>query len=395
VSAEYEPKLLLEAVGQPSIAVGADRFGAAVGGAASFYFGDMLGDRLLATAVQFTSAVAGTFSLKDAAAEVAYFNLGRRWNWGVVASQIPYLSGGFQVGTGTTPQGEPVEVAQTILFRQTERSVAGVLGYPLNRAARIEFKGGINQISFDQIAQTTAYSLSSGQVATATTVTPLAPSLGLATSAAAFVFDTANFGATSPVQGQRYRLEAGPTVGTINFATLLADYRRYFMPVPFYTVATRIVHYGRYGGGAEDSRLLPLFLGYPTLVRGYGAGTFGAGECVPNATSECPALDRLIGSRMLVGNVELRFPLLRPFGLSRRMYGPVPVEVGAFADGGVAWNQGEKPWFAGGSRKGVSSAGIVVRANLSGIAVAELDFSRPQQRPEKGWVFQLNLSPGF
>src|SRR5262249_37276484 len=37
-SDEYKPKLLLEGVGQPSIALGADRFGAAVGGAASFFF---------------------------------------------------------------------------------------------------------------------------------------------------------------------------------------------------------------------------------------------------------------------------------------------------------------------------------------------------------------------
>ena len=167
------------------------------------------------------------------------------------------------------------------------------------------------------------------------------------------------------------------------------------MPAPFYTVATRVIHYGRYGSGSEDPRLLPLYLGYPTLVRGYGIDTFEAADCVPNATNQCPALDRLLGSRMLVANLEFRFPLLRPLGVSRSMYGPLPAELAFFTDGGVAWNRGEKPSFAGGSRQGVSSAGFAVRTNLRGLAIAEFDVSRPFQRPGRGWVFQFDLAPGF
>ena len=69
--------------------------------------------------------------------------------------------------------------------------------------------------------------------------------LTLGTSSAALVYDTSNFGATSPVQGQRYRLEVAPTVGAINFTSALLDYRRYFMPAPFYTIAVRGIHYRR------------------------------------------------------------------------------------------------------------------------------------------------------
>jgi len=209
------------------------------------------------------------------------------------------------------------------------------------------------------------------------------------------VFDRANLGATSPVQGQRYRLEAAPTFGTINFTSLLGDYRRYFMPAPFYTLASRMLHYGRYGSGGEDVRLYPLYLGYPTLVRGYDVNTFDASDCVPNATSQCPAFDRLLGSRMLVGNLEFRFPLLRPFGVSQRMYGPLPLELAFFADGGVAWSSGDRPALFGGTRDGVSSVGMTVRVNLGGLAVGQLDFARPLQRPGRGWVFQFNLTPGF
>jgi len=77
------------------------------------------------------------------------------------------------------------------------------------------------------------------------------------------------------------------------------------------------------------------------------------------------------------------------------MYGPIPVEVAFFADGGVAWNRGEKPSFLGGSREGVGSAGVAFRVNLLGFAVGQFDFARPFQRPGRGWVFQFNLSPGY
>jgi hypothetical protein len=293
-------------------------------------------------------------------------------------------------------QGQVVGVDQTTIFRQTERTASGIVARPFNRAQRVEFQGGVNQLSFDQDVRTTTFDLQSGGVLTDETVRlSLGPTLTIWTSSAAFVSDTSTFGATSPVHGQRYRLEADPTFGSIKYAGLLADYRRYFMPAPFYTLAARVMHYGRYGSGSEDPRLFPLFIGYPTLVRGYDVNSFDATDCVATTTSSCPAFDRLMGSRMLVGNVELRFPLLRPFGASRTMYGPVPMEVALFADSGVAWNRGERPSLLGGSRDGAASAGLTFRVNMFGVAVGELDFARPFQRPGRGWVFQFNLAPGF
>ena len=392
---KYKPKLSLEAVAQPSIAVGASRFGAAIGGGVAFQFGDMLGDHLLQTAVQINSGLSNNFSPKNTAAQVAYLNQSRRWTWGLLGGQVPYLSGGFQQGISNIG-GEPAQVDQTIIFRQTEQSGAAVVAYPFSRAQRLEFQGGVTRISFDQIVETNAFSLNTGQLlVNDSTETSLASPLTLGTTSAALVYDTSNFGATSPVQGQRYRLEASPTFGSVRFASVLADYRRYFMPVPFYTLAARVMHYGRYGGASDDARLFPLFIGYPNLVRGYDVNTFDASDCRPTSTSDCPAFDRLVGSRLLVGNLELRFPLLRPFGASQRMYGPVPVEVAFFADGGVAWNRAEKPSFLGGSRQGVGSAGVTLRVNLFGFAVGSFDFARPFQRAGKGWVFQFNLSPGF
>jgi Tol biopolymer transport system component len=395
-SEPYTGKLTLEGIAQPTVAVGVDRFGPAVGGGIGLQFADMLGNHSLTTVVQLNSGINGNFSLKNTAAQALYFNQAHRVNWGIVAGQIPYLSGGFRSSLDTIG-GEPVQIDEAIINRQTEQSAAGLVAYPFNRAQRIEFQGGLSRISFDQIVEVNAFSLRTGQlIGRDSNETQIADPLTLGTTSAALVFDTSNFGPTSPVQGQRYRLEAAPTFGSLQFTNVVADYRRYFMPVPFYTIAGRVVHYGRYGSGASDARLFPMYLGYPNLVRGYDVGSVQAADCLPTAASQCPAFDQLMGSRLLVANLEFRFPLLRPFGATQRMYGPVPVEVAFFADGGVAWDRNEKPALFGGARQGVGSVGVAFRVNLLGFAVGEFDIARPFQRPgQRGWTFAFNLLPGF
>jgi Tol biopolymer transport system component len=392
----YKAKLQLEGVIQPSVGVGVSRFGSSIGGGVALSFSDLLRNHSLMTAVQVNSTFGQSTTLKDVGAQVGYFNSARRWNWGVVGGQVPYLSGGFQSAVGELPSGDVVQTDQLFVFRQTERSLTGVTSYPLSRAQRIEFSGGMSNISFDQIITTTTFSLITGRIIEdSSETTPLGPSLTLGTASAAYVFDTSVFGATSPVQGQRYRFEVSPTVGTLRFTGLLADYRRYFMPARFYTIAVRAMHFGRYGSGSQDDRILPLDIGYPWLVRGYDIGNVTGDECQATATSGCELIDRLLGSRMLVGNVELRFPLLRPFGAQQNMYGPLPMEVAIFADGGTAWSGDERPSILGGSRDGVASAGVALRVNLFGFAVGEFNYSRAFQRPVRGWIFGFTLMPGW
>ncbi len=393
---EYKSRLRLEALGQPTVALGASRYGAALGGGLSAYFSDMLGNRTLSTGLELNSGLTNNWSLKNTAAQVAYIDQSRRWNWGVVGGQVPYLSGGAQEFIASV-DGEASLVDQLVINRQTERSAAGLVQYPFSRSRRLEFQAGASQISFDQVVQTRAYSLGTGQLLfDDTEEQSLGRSLTLGTASTALVFDSSVFGTTSPVQGTRYRLEAAPTFGSISYTNLLADYRRYLMPAPFYTLAARVMHYGRYGSGAEDSRFFPLFIGYPNLVRGYDMYSINPDECGNDQTTACPAFDRLLGSRMLVANLEFRFPLLRPFtGTSGRMYGPVPAELAFFADGGVAWNRGQTPSVFGGSRDGVASAGVALRVNLMGFAIGQFDLVKPFQRSRQGWMFQFSFSPGF
>ena len=78
------------------------------------------------------------------------------------------------------------------------------------------------------------------------------------------------------------------------------------------------------------------------------------------------------------------------------MYGPVPVEVAFFADGGVAWNQATNAVvLSAGIADGVASAGVALRVNLFGFAVGEFDFAHPFQRQPAGLVFPVQSVAGI
>jgi Tol biopolymer transport system component len=391
----YRPRLGLDYIGRPTIAVGADRFGGFGGGGISFFLSDMLGDHSLAAAFQATTSFDEDFSVADLGGAVMYQNLRRRLNWGVAVDQTPYRTGFFTQSAGVIG-GRPTVVEDSLLYRQSDRGVTGLAAYPFNRAQRLEGGVSYRNLHFEQILRTTAFDLETGDVVfeDRQEIPGLEP-LHLGQASAALVYDTSSFGATSPVLGQRYRLEVAPTFGSLRYTGVLADYRRYVMPARLYTIAGRVMHYGRYGGDAGDPRLFPLFLGYPSLVRGYDVGTFEAGECPPTEDGSCDAFDRLLGTRMLVANLEFRFPLLRPFTRTEAGYGPIPVEVAFFGDAGIAWTADDTPSFAGGDRRGVSSVGVALRVNAFGFAIVQLDASRPLQRPGRGRVYQFSLSPGF
>jgi len=201
-------------------------------------------------------------------------------------------------------------------------------------------------------------------------------------------------GATSPIYGGRYRVQIDQTVGTLQYTAGLIDWRRYFMPVRPITIAVRGMQYGRYGPDAEHPQLIGLYAGYQELVHGYGVGSFASNECSGQTSGNCAVFDSLIGSRLLVANIEVRAPLV---GLFRRTvdYGMLPVEVAAFADAGVTWTRNTLPTFLGGTRAPVRSYGGAMRINVFGLTILELAASRPLDRVARGWKWQLGIQQGF
>jgi outer membrane protein assembly factor BamA len=176
---------------------------------------------------------------------------------------------------------------------------------------------------------------------------------------------------------------------------VLADYRRYLMPVRPFTLAFRFMHYGRYGAGAQDSRLYPMYLGYETLLRGYHYNSFNAYD----GSSPDSAYYQLFGSKMLLANVELRFPLFQVLGLGGGWYGILPMDFYAFFDSGLAWYDSdfssEKAWFLGGDRRPLSSAGVGLRMNLFGYFIMGVSYAHPFDHPRNRGVFQITFWPGF
>ena len=286
-------------------------------------------------------------------------------------------------------------VQQSLRERQVNQAASLIAQYPFSKVHRLEFAGGGRRISFDSQIETVYYSPVTGDfLGEDVEELPRPSPLNLGEASAALVYDSSVFGATSPLVGQRYRFEVSQLTGTLNYTGVLADYRKYFMPARPFTLALRGMHFGRYGQGGEDPRLSELYLGYPGLVRGYDVGSFDANECVEVDLSSCEAFDQLKGSRVMVAGAEFRFPLLGLFS-RQSFYGAFPVEMALFADAGVAWTRDNRPSFAGGDRDWVRSAGVALRANVLGYAIAEIAYVRPLDRSRRGWVWQFGLMPGF
>ena len=385
---DYRASLSLDAISQPSVGVGVDQFGTYAAGGISFLFSDMLGDHMLGATVQSTSRI------EETGASVMYLNRTRRWNWGAIVEHLPFTTGGFAQGNAVI-DGQNVFVQQSFRQTQLNSGVSALLHYPFSRVQRVEFSAGVRRIGFDAELETQLFSPATGQLLDETTEElPRPDAINFGEATMALVHDSSIFGATSPLVGRSYRFEYSQMAGTLNFGGLLADYRRYFMPLRPFTFAVRGLHYGRYGGDAEDGRLPPLFIGYQGLVRGYDIGSFDANECESVDLTRCDSFDNLNGSRIAIASAEFRFPLLGLFS-RRSFYGPFPIELAFFGDAGVAWTSDVKPAFAGGTREWARSVGAALRVNVLGYAIAEFDYVRPLDRNRKGWIWQFGLTPGF
>jgi len=371
---DYASRLSLEGVGQPYLSSGGGPFGTFIRGGGALLFGDMLGERRLGAAAQVGNR------LRDAAFTFRFLNQERRWNWGALAELSPTVMR-YRRSEAIDHNGEQAWLRQADYFQRYELRSGVFLAYPFSRGLRIELTGGVRQAIYrrdlrSQIAsQTTGRVLASDEVA----LTGGRPTT-LAEAGAALVHDTTVFGPTGPILGSRYRLEVTPTLGQLRFTAVAADVRKYLMPVRPYTVAVRLLHNARYGPGAGDPRLLSSFLGSNYLVRGHRDDIR---YCHPDVARVCG--DDLLGNRLMVGNVEIRAPLwgIRSGELD---YGPLPIDVFAFADSGMVWTSDHLSTR-------VSSIGGGLRINV-GLPI-EVGATRAIDGPRPRWLFDFGFRVGF
>lgn len=383
-ASRYVPTMSLEGFGQPYLSSGGSRLGTFVRAGTSFLFGDMLGERKLGAALQI-----GT-RREDFAAQLRYLNRARRWNWGATAEVLPYVRGGTRRSEGYE-RGEAVFSRETEWVRQMHGRAGGFVSYPFSRARRIELGGGARHITSARLLRSRVFSSASRKLLREVDdTTSGGPDVTLAETSAALIYDSAVWGPASPLLGTRSRLELSPNIGGLSFASVLIDYRRYLMPIRPYTLAARFRYAARYGRDADDARLEPLFVGYRNLVRGYDFSSL-VGSCTSTLPNECDVVDRLSGSRSLVANVELRFPVL---GLRSRShtYGRIPLEGVVFADAGMAAGGGAASWPR--RTRLARSVGASVRIAPFGF-VTELGAVRTFDHPSRRWSFLFDFRPGF
>ena len=393
-SVAYKATLRPEYISRPSIGYAQDNFGNGVYGGSTLVFGDLLGNRQLLV----SAALNGR--LEEAQAFVAYQNSSRRTNWAVGAVQQPYF---FLSGASQTPFNSNGLAQQSqVLERYVIRQAFGQSAYPINRFERFEF--GVQASSIDRsqmFLSQTVNTLGFGggvfvdSIRGGGTLNYLSPYV-------AYVADNALMGITGPIYGHRYRAEIRPNfAGDSGWISYTADFRRYDAIIfSFLTLATRINADVSVGRGELR---YPKYIGYPYYMRGYDRENYLSANCGTvgvagsNDSDTCSAV-QLLGSRFIVANAELRFPLIRRFDLGVLPISLPPIEGHFFYDAGMAWSGGQtisvgRPdnYDFTKQRFLLRSYGYGVRMNLFNIAILRWDYAIPRDgfRTKGYWRFSI------
>lgn len=377
-------------IARPQVGYVRDNFGQGFYGGSAITLSDMLGNHNLA----FGLAVNGR--IDEAQALAAYTNLTHRLNWSVGLTQDPYFYFLNAIYTFDPNTGEPLYVQQ--IRRLVFRSAFVEAQYPFSRFSRMEL--GLQATNVDDAVY---------QVVEPLVSQPYEQKIGLGSHnyiqpRLALVHDNTFMGYSGPLAGRRSRFEISQTIGGWRFFQGLADYRRYDKLVGPVVLATRGLFLGRFG---RDAGQFQNFIGVTDFLRGQTSGSYDRNECAvfqtPPANSQtgCVALDRLIGSRLAVGNAEIRFPILTRQIFRKLPSAVPPIEGAFFYDVGFAWNAGNTlKWSLGPTddpenvRSALQSYGASIRTNLFGFAVLRLDYARPLNRPIKS-LWTLSIGPTF
>jgi Tol biopolymer transport system component len=394
----YKAKFQLDYVGNTGVGIQTGSYyGTGLAGGINGIFSDMVGNHQLFGAISLNGEI------YDIAGQFAYINQKSRFNWGAGLSHIPYLSGAqyLYMDSITDNSGHKVPALNSSLdlLRTFEDQLQVFGSYPFSTIQRIEAGASFAHYYYRLDRYTDYYDPTGYYYYNSTkTKQPVPAGFTFSQTYLAFVGDNSNFGVTAPLTGYRYRVEAGQYFGIVSLTNLLGDFRKYFRFAPF-TFAARGMYDGRFGRDAATGVLPPLFIGYPTLVRGYGALQYSENPD-PNASIN---INDLIGSQMLVTNAELRFPLTGPERLSAITSRFLLTDLNLFTDGGVAWGNKVDLFGTGMSNhqtfqssKFIMSSGVSLRVNVFGYLVVEPFYAIPWQNGGvKNATFGVNFVPGW
>ncbi len=399
----YKREFELTYIGNTGVGVATNRYGTGMAGAVAMQFSDISGEN------QLFGAFAIDGEIYDFGGQIGYLNQERRFNWGAMVSHIPYpYAYGRWKEDSIKIDGEMqrVDNLQFIMERLFEDQVTLFSYYPFSVSRRLEV-GGTMAWYYYRRDIINNYYIGNMKVGEDRERGDTPDGFSLQRLNIAFVEDNSYFGMASPLAGQRYRVGAEKIFGEVDMYSLTLDYRRYFNIRPF-TLAFRAIHRGRYG--REPERLFqPQFLGYMGYVRGYDySSLYRTQEAMPENFD----YEQLMGSRVILSGLELRFPFTGPERLALIGSRIFFTELNLFLDAGIAWNDrnsltldpdklsetaigkdGEE-YFK--YRHPVFSVGASVRVNLFGALILEPFYAFPfQTEGITTGVAGLNFLPGW
>ncbi len=265
-------------------------------GSSAISFSDVLGNHNLLAVLNLYG------DLRESDIFLAYTNLKRRTNWGGALFQ--YRTGRLLLSTSDTDNVED----------QIYRGGAIFFSRPFSRFRRFEF--GTEAAVIDERVLEYNYALGTvSEVEDRGNALYVAPYIAL-------VADNALYNSTGPINGGRSRYSVEHAFVDLEYTTGLLDWRRYSNIRHRYAFAQRFI------AGASIGRDPQLFrFGGPFTFRGVDYGD-------------------LVGTRLMVANLEFRFPLIEQLGLGW----PLPLFLGGingvmFLEGATAWEKGESPQF--------------------------------------------------
>jgi Tol biopolymer transport system component len=422
----YRPKFQLDYLANSGVGVSTSRFGTGVQGGVIGMFSDILGRNQIVANLSINGEVT------DFGGLVGYINQKSRINWGVGVSHVPYITGFTSAGVyDGNPGSQPIDTVSTNILRTFEDKLEVFGSYPFSKVHRFEAGGAFSYFSyrldrFNNYYQAGTYPYGYlGADRDKVSNASASKTLGIPLEAfhvwqinASFIGDNSISGATSPLDGFRYRVGAEQYFGDFNFTAVTADLRKYWRVKPV-TFAARSYSYMRLGRDGEN--LYPLFIGYPYFIRGYEANSFYNSQ---TQTSGSFDINQLSGSKMSVFNFEVRLPFTGPKKLAQFPSRFLFSDLNLFFDAGLAWTEDSKVAFKSqptytavpiarpnsvpplddissyalvtNERVPALSVGLSLRVNVFGYFVIEPYYAIPFQRNDiKAGVFGLTFSPGW
>lgn len=395
-SSRFELDHLSQAAG---VGVNTGRFGTGLAGSINALFSDMLGDN------QLFAGLAMNGEIYDFGGQIAFVNTKNKVQVGASLSHVPIPAfRAYWKPDTITLNGDTLAVSNFVrdVYRTFQSRASLFAFFPVSKSLRFEAGASFTHYGFRR-DRFNNYMLDGTRVIQNREQLPTPDGFNLQQIDVAYVGDNARFGLAAPMQGFRHRISAEKYFGNLDLYNFLVDYRKYYWVNPF-NISFRLMHQSRYGPDAGNGILPPLAVFWPTLVRGYDWNTLYRLE----TTKESFNSNDLLGSRMLVGNLEFRLPFTGPKPLALIKSGILLSDLNLFLDGGVAWGNWNREIELSSffedqstgndlmSARPIFSTGVSMRVNFFGAMVVEPFYGIPLQgKGFRSGSFGVNLIPGW